>query len=226
MNRILLIFAHPDDEILGCGGTVAKLSEEGYEVYTLILGEGITARDEIREPEAKRAELNALREDALLANRKVGVKEVIFYSLPDNRFDTVPLLDIVKVVEKLIQEIRPSIIFTHSREDLNIDHQITYKVVLTATRPQPRSFVKEIYSCEVLSSTEWNYPMSFYPDTYFVLSENHIKQKIEAMKCYKSELRTYPHPRSLEGIEYLARLRGMQIGVEYAEAFRLVRRII
>ncbi|MEJ5338859.1 MAG: PIG-L family deacetylase [Aquificaceae bacterium] len=225
-SGILLIIAHPDDEVLGCGGTVAKFSEEGNEVYTLILGEGITSRDEKREPKTRKVELEALREDALMANRLLGVKKVIFCDFPDNRFDSVPLLDIVKTVEKVIEEIKPEIIFTHHGGDLNIDHQITYRAVLTATRPQPGSSVKEIYSCEVLSSTEWAYPVSFQPDTYFTLSEKHIRKKIEAMQCYRSELRQYPHPRSIEGIEYLAKLRGMQVGCEYAEGFKLVRKIL
>ncbi|WP_343203648.1 PIG-L deacetylase family protein [Pampinifervens florentissimum] len=156
----------------------------------------------------------------------MGVRDVIFYDFPDNRFDTVPLLDIVKSIEKVIRELKPEIIFTHYEKDLNINHQITYKAVLTATRPQPGNPVKKIDSCEVLSSTEWNYPLGFQPDTYFILSTEHIRKKVEALSCYESELRTYPHPRSVEGVEYLARLRGLQIGVEYAEGFKLVREIL
>ncbi len=225
-NLILLIFSHPDDEVLACGGTVARLSEEGFEVYTLILGEGITSRDKKRDTKLRKQELEDLKRNAIEANKKIGVRDVVFYDFPDNRFDTVPLLDIVKSVEKVIRELKPEIIFTHYEKDLNIDHQITYKAVLTATRPQPGNPVKKIYSCEVLSSTEWNYPLSFQPDTYFILSTEHIRKKVEALSCYKSELRTYPHPRSVEGVEYLARLRGLQIGVEYAEGFKLVREIL
>ncbi len=224
-DTVLLVFAHPDDEVLACGGTVKRFSEEGFDVYTVILGEGITSRDEKRNPKLREKELREIKEKAIEANKILGVKRVFLYDFPDNRFDTVPLLDIIKVLEKVINELSPKVIFTHHKEDLNIDHQITYRAVLTATRPQPLSPVKEIYSCEVLSSTEWNYPLSFQPNTYFVLSEEHIKKKIEALSCYKSELRTYPHPRSVEGVEYLARLRGMQVGVDYAEAFKLVRKI-
>ncbi len=223
---ILLVFSHPDDEVLACGGSVSKLFHEGYEIYTLILGEGITSRYEKRNKELRMHEIEALRKSAIEANKKIGVKEVFFHDFPDNRFDSVDLLEVVKVVEEYIRELKPSIIFTHYGNDLNVDHQITYKAVLTATRPQPGNFVKEIYSCEVLSSTEWNYPLSFQPDTYFALSVEHIKRKIEALSCYESELRSYPHPRSLEGVEYLARLRGLQIGTQYAEGFKLVRRIV
>lgn len=224
--NILLVFAHPDDEVLACGGTVAKLVEEGFGVYTTILGEGITSRDLRRSPELRKEEISRLKQDALRANKLLGVREVFFFDFPDNRFDGVELIDIVKTVERVVKEIKPQIIFTHHWKDLNIDHQITYRAVITATRLQPGMFVREIYACEVPSSTEWNYPLSFQPDTYFLLSEEHIKSKIQAMKCYSSEIRSYPHPRSPEGIEYLARLRGMQVGAEYAEGFKLVRRVV
>ncbi len=128
---------------MACGGTVARLSEEGFEVYTLILGEGITSRDEKRDTKLRRQELEDLKRNAIEANKKIGVRDVIFYDFPDNRFDTVPLLDIVKSVEKVIRELKPETIFTHYEKDLNIDHQITYKAVLTATRPQPGNPVKK-----------------------------------------------------------------------------------
>ncbi|MDW8097727.1 MAG: PIG-L family deacetylase, partial [Aquificaceae bacterium] len=202
--NILLVFAHPDDEVLACGGTVAKLAKEGFDIYTTILGEGITSRDSKRNPELRKEELHKLKEDALRANKLLGVKEVFFFDFPDNRFDGIELVEIVKTVERIVKETKPQIIFTHYWNDLNVDHRITCRAVITATRPQPGMFVGEIYACEVLSSTEWNYPLSFQPDTYFLLSEEHIKSKIQAMKCYSSEIRSYPHPRSPEGIEYLA----------------------
>ena len=167
-------------------------------------------------------ELNLLKQDAIEANRILSVNEVKFGNFPDNRFDSVPLLDIVKVIEKVKNELKPDIVFTHYKNDLNIDHQITYKAVLTATRPMKGECVKEIYSFEVLSSTEWNYPLSFSPDVFFDISD-HMEYKKMAMQIYKSELNDYPHPRSLEGIEISAKNWGLKVGYKYAEAFKTVR---
>jgi LmbE family N-acetylglucosaminyl deacetylase len=221
-KKILIIAAHPDDEVLGCFGTVAKFIKEGYEAYTLILGEGKTSRDEKRVVENKKDELNILNNEIKKANDIIGIKKVFVESFPDNRFDNVDLLDIVKTVSKVKNEIKPDIIFTHYGKDLNIDHQITYQAVITATRPMEKESVKEIYSFEILSSTEWNYPLSFSPDIFFDIS-NTIDLKIKAMKEYNSELCEYPHPRSLEGIELNAKYQGMRIGKKYVEAFKSIR---
>ncbi|MEO1958904.1 MAG: PIG-L deacetylase family protein [Nautiliaceae bacterium] len=218
MKRFLIVAAHPDDEVLGCFGTAKRLINEGYEGYTLILGEGKRAR-------GADDELDILKKEIKRANDVIGIKEVFSFNFADNAFDSVRLLDIVKVVEKVVDEVKPEIIFTHYEKDLNIDHQITYKATITATRPMVECVVKEIYSFEVLSSTEWNYPLSFSPDTFFDVSET-IEYKIRAMSKYKSELREFPHPRSLEGIELNARQWGMRVGVEAAEAFKCVRRIV
>lgn len=224
-KNILVVVAHPDDEILGCGGTIKRLvDEEGYEAYTLILGEGITSRDDRRDEKKRENDLKLLGENAHKANKIIGVNEVFLYDFPDNRFDTVSLLDIVKVIEKLKSEIKPEIIFTHYEKDLNVDHQITYKAVLTATRPVTDECVKELYSFEVLSSTEWNYPLTYSPDVFFDISE-YIQYKIKAMEVYTSEIRNYPHPRSLEGINIDAKSWGLKTGLEYAEAFKLGRMI-
>lgn len=221
-KKILIIAAHPDDEILGCGGTVARLVKEGHEAYTLILGEGITSRDDKRYNGKRASELKELRKQALEANKVLGIKEVFFHEFPDNRFDTVPILDVIKVVEKVKNEIRPSIIFTHYNGDLNIDHQITYQSVITSTRPLPDEPVKEIYSFEVLSSTEWNYPSEFSPNAFYDIRAT-LKYKLKAMEIYKSELRDYPHPRSIEGIRLNAEYWGMHVGLKYAEAFKTIR---
>lgn len=221
-KKILIIAAHPDDEILGCGGTVARLVKEGHEAYTLILGEGITSRDDKRYNGKRASELKELRKQALEANKVLGIKEVFFHEFPDNRFDTVPILDVIKVVEKVKNEIRPSIIFTHYNGDLNIDHQITYQSVITSTRPLPDEPVKEIYSFEVLSSTEWNYPSEFSPNAFYDIRAT-LKYKLKAMEIYKSELRDYPHPRSIEGIRLNAEYWGMHVGLKYAEAFKSIR---
>jgi len=221
-NKILIVSAHPDDEVLGCGGTVAKLVKEGYQAYTLILGEGITSRDENRDRAKRETEIQKLKSQAEKANKIIGLEEVFMYDFPDNRFDTVSFLDIVKVIEKIKSDIKPKIIFTHYEKDLNIDHQITYKAVITATRPVVGEPVKEIYSFEIPSSTEWNFPLSFSPDVFFDISETmDIKRK--ALEEYKTELKNYPHPRSLEGIKINAESWGLKIGVKYAEVFKSVR---
>lgn len=221
-KKILIVAAHPDDEVLGCFGTVAKLIQDGYEAYTLILGEGKTSRDDIRNVEDKKDEIKALNYEIQNSNDSIGIKKVFVESFPDNRFDSVDLLDIVKVISKVKEEIKPDIIFTHYENDLNIDHQITYKAVITATRPIKNESVKEIYSFEILSSTEWNYPISFSPNTFFDITST-LDLKINAMKEYKSELCKYPHPRSLEGIELNAKYQGMRVGKEYVEAFKSIR---
>jgi LmbE family N-acetylglucosaminyl deacetylase len=223
-KKILIVAAHPDDEVLGCFGTVARLIKEGCEAYTLILGEGKTSRDEERLAEARKDDIVELNTEIERSNSLIGIKKVFVKSFPDNRFDSVDLLDIIKVISKVKEEVQPDIIFTHYENDLNIDHQITYKAVITATRPMKDECVKEIYSFEILSSTEWSYPLSFSPDTYYDISDT-IKLKIDAMKEYASELCEYPHPRSLEGIELNAKYQGLRVGNKYVESFKTIRTI-
>lgn len=221
-KKILIVAAHPDDEVLGCFGTVARMIEEGCEAYTLILGEGKTSRGDSRDVSARGDEIAALNNEMKLANNLIGINKVFTAGLPDNRFDSVDLLDVVKAVLTVKEEIKPDIVFTHYANDLNIDHRVTYNAVLTACRPMENETVKEIYSFEVLSSTEWNYPLTFSPDIYFDISGSIFKKK-EAMALYGSEIRDFPHPRSVEGIELNARWHGMRTGLAYAEAFKTVR---
>lgn len=221
-KKILIVAAHPDDEVLGCFGTVSKLIKEGYEAYTLILGEGKTSRLDTRKVEENKEQLKILNDEIKKANDIIGIKKCFVYDFPDNRFDSVDLLDIIKVISKIKEEIKPDIIFTHYQNDLNIDHKITYQAVITATRPIENESVKEIYSFEILSSTEWQYPISFSPDVFFDIQDT-IELKLNAMQCYKSELCLYPHPRSLEGIELNAKYNGMRVGKNYVEAFKSVR---
>jgi LmbE family N-acetylglucosaminyl deacetylase len=222
MNRILIVAAHPDDEILGCGGTIARLVEEGNEAFTLILGEGITSRDKSRDAKKRKNEIEQLKKQTLKANKEIGVKQVFTNNFPDNRFDTVPFLDVVKAIEQVKDKVKPDVIYTHYCNDLNIDHKITYNAVITATRPVKGETVKIIYSFEVLSSTEWNYPLSFSPNVFFDVTDT-IRLKLKAMECYKEELRDEEHPRSLNAIEINSRLWGMKSAMRYSEAFVLVR---
>lgn len=221
-KRVLIVAAHPDDEILGCGGTIARFVKEGYEAYTLILGEGVTARDKKRGRKAPSEAIINLKKEARRANSIIGVKEVIMNDLPDNRFDAVQLLDIVKMIESAKRKIKPAIMFTHYRNDLNVDHRLTYEAVITATRPVSGESVKRIYSFETLSSTEYNYPVTFSPDTFFDITKT-IKFKLKAFAEYKSEICKYPHPRSAEGIKVSAKNWGIRCGLYFAEAFETVR---
>lgn len=223
--NILVVAAHPDDELLGVGGTIAKHVEAGDTVYALILGEGQTSRFDRRE-DAGTQIVEELHGNTLEADRQVGIKETYFENFPDNRFDSVALLDIVKAVEKRVRELQPEIIYTHHRGDLNVDHQMTYKAVLTATRPMEDCPVKEIYAFETVSSTEWNFAYGddqFAPDMFVRLTEEQFGKKLDGMKKYETELCEYPHPRSLEMLRAVAKRWGGVVGTEYVEAFETVR---
>lgn len=221
-KKILIVAAHPDDEVLGCGGTAARLAKEGGVIHTLVLGEGITSRMLRREDAAHKITIAALKREALRANKALGIQAVNFANFPDNKFDSVPLLDIVKCIEKVKRDFKPDVIFTHYENDLNIDHRLTYKAVVTATRPMYNESVREVYSFEILSSTEWGFPLSFSPDVFWDISAT-VQSKVNAMKQYKSELAAFPHPRSLKGIILSAEYWGMRVGLKNAEAFKLVR---
>jgi LmbE family N-acetylglucosaminyl deacetylase len=225
MNKILIVAAHPDDEVLGCGGTAARLSREGNAVYTLILSEGITSRDEKRSRSRRGKEIKELKAQIEKCRMILGVKKSFVFDFPDNRFDTIALLDIVKTIEKVKKGIKPEIVFTHHHGDLNVDHQITFKAVMTAFRPMIGERVREIYSFEVPSSTEWNVPSSsvYFMPNYFIDISKTLTQKIRALKKYKSEIRDFPHPRSAEAVEIYARRWGIQTGLMAAEAFEAVR---
>lgn len=225
MKKILVIAAHPDDELLGVAGTVAKHNANGDYVECIILGEGQTSRWEKRELSNKNI-IEELHKNTLDAARIIGFKEVRFANFPDNRFDSVDLLDIVKFIEKVINVLQPEIIYTHHGGDLNIDHKRTFQAVMTATRTVNNYSVKELYTFETLSSTEWNFEKdnSFRPNV-FVDIEPFIEKKVDAMCNYKSELCDYPHPRSVEGIKILANYRAMTVGKKYVEAFELIRKV-
>lgn len=221
-KRVLIIAAHPDDEVLGCGASSVRMADEDCEIFTLILGRGVASRYSGEGLGTMKRELDILNKEMLKANVILKVKKVFTYDFPDNRFDSVPILDIVKTIEDVKKKVKPTVIFTHDLNDLNIDHQITYKAVITAARPLPGETVKEIYSFEVPSSSEWNYPAVFSPNLFIDVT-GYLGSKMKAMREYKTELKKYPHPRSIEGIEANAKRWGMTAGVKYAEAFKVIR---
>lgn len=223
-KKILIVAAHPDDEVLGCGATAKRLQSEGNEVYTLILSAGKASRHEENLAEAQ----TKLKEELKKANDIIGAKETFTADFPDNAFDSVALIEIVKKIEAIKNEIKPDVIFTHHIGDMNVDHQLTHRAVLTATRPMKDEPVKEIYSFEIPSSTEWNSfnkDTAFIADVFFDITKT-INTKLSAMAEYKSELREYPHPRSLQHIKELAKVNGTKVGLEFSENFMLIRKII
>lgn len=227
MKSILVIAAHPDDEILGCAGTIAKHTNAGDQVNTLILSEGVTSREVIRDREKAKDELSVLANAANKAGKILGVTSTNLECFPDNRMDSCDLLDVVKSIEASINTFIPEIIYTHHGGDLNIDHRVVHEAVMTACRPLPGHSVQSILFFEVPSSTEWQLPFSaptFMPNWYVNITDT-LHLKLEALMAYEAEMRDWPHPRSLRAVEYLSRWRGANVGVEAAEAFILGRRL-
>lgn len=220
----LVVAAHPDDEVLGCGATIAGLSRSGEDVHVLILGEGATSRADERSA-ALAGEVNDLSAMAARAGQVLGAASVALAGLPDNRFDSVDLLDIVKRVEQQIEMVAPSTVFTHHGADRNVDHRLTHEAVLTATRPVPGSLVRDVYAFEVLSSSEWGFASNSFRPNVFVDATATLDDKHAALAIYAAEMREFPHPRSHRAVDALAAVRGSTAGLVAAEAFELVRSV-
>jgi len=221
-RRVLCVCAHPDDEALGCGGTLARLAAEGAEVHLLFMADGVNARSG-----APASALEKRRAMALQAAEVLGARAPTFLDFPDNRMDGVELLDVVSEIERCAASLAPDVVFTHFTGDLNVDHRICAQAVLTAFRPLPGGAVRAIYGFEVPSSTEWAFGAagsSFSPHAFFDISD-HLAVKLAALDAYAKEMRPFPHPRSREAVEALARWRGATMGVAAAEAFSLLRSI-
>jgi len=217
---ILLIAAHPDDEALGCAGTLSRHTEHGDDLHLLFMTDGVSSRKTTLSSSEERWSA------ALNAAKILGASSITKFEFPDNEMDNVSLLKIIRKVEIKISEIKPDVIYTHHIGDLNIDHQITHKAVLTACRPQPNFGVSEIYTFEVLSSTEWQTPgyLPFSPNVFVNISEQ-IETKKKCLQAYDLEMRKKPHSRSIDNAINLAKVRGAQVGLSYAEAFQLIRKI-
>ena len=222
--NVLVVAAHPDDEVLGVGGTIARLTGEGADVTILILGEGATSRQSGQD---QAADVEALAGQAREAGRLLGAKEVVCKGLPDNRFDTLPLLDVVKIVEEWVDRVSPETVYGHHAGDLNVDHEVAARAVLTATRPQAGSVVRDVFAFEVPSSTEWSFHRlspPFHPNVYVDITGT-LEKKIAALRTYEGEARLFPHPRSPESLRAIAARWGTVAGVTAAEAFELVRSV-
>lgn len=229
-KKILVVVAHPDDELLGLGASIHHLiNNYKCEVRSVILGEGITSRSENRDTELWEKELNMHRDNIYAAQKKIGYESVGVYDFPDNRFDCIDLLDIIKVVEKEKSSFQPDIIFTHHGGDVNIDHQRTFEAVITATRPMQNENVSTIITFETPSGTEWRAssdPRHFIPNFFIAVLPEDVQAKIEGMESYEFEKRPFPHPRSPEALKIQAQRWGVVVGSNFAEAFVIVRHIL
>ncbi len=225
--KVLVVAAHPDDEVLGCGATIAKHAKKGDEVEILILGDGITARyeeHELNNPEVLK-QVSEINKHALNAGKMLGAKKVELKGFHCGRFDRYPLIDITKIIEKKLNDFKPERVYTHGPVDANNDHKIVFKAVQIATRPIRRNyFVKDVFIMENLSGLEWGFDGSFRPD-YYNDVEKTIGLKIKAMQEYSGEKRKFPHPRSDKAIIALSIKRGSESGLDNAEAFKVLRMI-
>jgi N-acetylglucosamine malate deacetylase 1 len=224
-GTVLVVAAHPDDEVLGCGGTLAKLAAQGSSVNVAFMSDGVTSRPADRTVHA--GQLEARKAAAARASAILGVKSLTFGEFPDNRMDSVALLDIARSIEVLIERIKPDTVFTHYPGDLNIDHRRVHQAVVTACRPQPGHPVRTLLSFEVPSSTEWQVAgtsPAFSPNWFEDITAT-LELKLAALDAYAAELRAWPHPRSREAVLHLARWRGATVGAHAAEAFVLGRKL-
>lgn len=228
-KKIMIVVAHPDDELLGLGATMNKLiTEYNVTTHVVILGEGVTSRADSRDPEKWKKELELHRNNIASAQKCIGYHSVNIYQLPDNRFDSVDLLDIIKIIEKEKKDFSPDVIFTHHGGDLNIDHQRTFEAVITCCRPMENERVKTIIAFETPSGTEWRAstdPKHFIPNLFFSVSEKNVDAKIKGMESYELEKRSYPHPRSPQALKIQTQRWGIATGKQFTEAFVLVRNI-
>jgi LmbE family N-acetylglucosaminyl deacetylase len=223
MKRALIIAAHPDDEILGCGGLISKYQPRGVEFKIVFIGEGSSCRFQEPSCEACIADIGQRNASAVKALNLLKVEDVEFNNLPCGRLDQVPIISINKIIERAIFDFSPDTVFTHSIYDANSDHKIVFNSTIMATRPGAKNHVSSLLSYEVLSSSEWTFINTFIPNYFEELSESELSLKWQALALYESEVKSYPFPRSIEGVRALAMTRGMQAGFKYAEAFHLIR---
>tara|TARA_B100001057_G_scaffold161797_1_gene162489 strand:+ start:7875 stop:8555 length:681 start_codon:yes stop_codon:yes gene_type:complete len=221
-KNILILVAHTDDETIGCGGTICKHIEDGYKVFAMSFTDGVSARSTKSKILKKDRNLSAKK-----ASKFLGFKWIKNLNFPDNQLDKIPLLKIIKEIEKIKNKIKPSIVYTHNFTDLNIDHKLIAEATLTAFRPTPDSKLLELRTFEVPSATDYSllkHRKNFVPNLFVDISK-FWKKKINALKIYKTEIKKKPHSRSYEGITNLAKIRGNQSGLKFAEGFEIIRKI-
>lgn len=226
-GKVLVVVAHADDEVLGAGGAISRHAKGGENITCLVLGDGVSSRVYNDKVEVARAQQRR-QKHAQEAAKALGISHMQMHDFPDNQFDTVPQLDIIKAVEDSIMRVHPDTILTHHPGDLNIDHQIAYRAVITASRPLQGQCVRRILSFEVPSSTEWSFgttSIPFRPNVFVDVSRT-IEDKLRAMEIYEDEARDFPHPRSRQALTAIARRWGSVAGYQSAEAFELVRELV
>jgi len=220
MARVLVIAPHPDDEVLGCGGTMVKYVSGGDEVYLCIVTKAYT-------PEWTDDEIRERKEEVHTVNEILGVKKTYFLGLPTVKLDTIPQKELNDLISQVVNEVQPEVVYLPHQGDANKDHRLVFEAAMVATRPKPNLTIRKVLCYEVLSETEWAAPFeesAFIPNVWTNIS-GVLETKLKAMSGYKSELKEFPHPRSLEAISALAKMRGANVGVDAAEAFMLVREI-
>lgn len=225
MKRVLVIAAHPDDEVLGIGGTVAKFSAEGMECHLLIVTDGSSSQ--YRDSDHLQEIIDAKKVETKGCANMLGYKSIHYGELPDMKLDKTPHIVINQVIEKVINEVKPDIVFTHFWGDVNRDHQEVYRSTLVAVRPVMGQVVREVYCYKVPSSTEWtpNKDDTMFMPNYFVDIEKYAEQKYKAFACYSTELREYPHPRSVQYLREIDKAAGLKVGLLAAEEFVLLRKL-
>jgi LmbE family N-acetylglucosaminyl deacetylase len=219
-NSVLVVAAHPDDEAIGCFGTLLKHYKFGDEINIIFLSDGVSSRGINKKKKHER------KKNCLKVLKIIGLKSknVFFLDYPDNMIDTVPLLDVIKNIEEIKKKIQPNVLYTHFSNDLNIDHRIAYQAAITASRPSKNETIKKILCFEIVSSTEWSDKnKQIFSPNYFVDISKFINRKLKALAIYDKEIKKSPNARSLENIKNLALLRGSRAGVNYAEAFFIER---
>lgn len=222
--NVLCVVSHPDDEVLAVGGTLARHAAGGDDVAVLILSDGVASRHETITPEVE-AKIERRRDRARQAADRLGVESVEFHTFPDNAFDTVPLLDIIQRIETTVVEVEPEVVYTHHYGDLNVDHELTCRATMTATRPLADSGVNRVLAGETLSATEWSAPSpdkAFQPTTFVDIAD-HLEAKLGTLKVYEGELREPPHPRTVDTVRNNARVWGAKAGFDAAEPFEVLR---
>lgn len=225
MKTVLVIAAHPDDEVLGAGGTIAKLAADGMECHLLIVTDGSSSQ--YRDSNKLDEIIAAKKLETLNCANILGFKSIHYGGLPDMKLDAVPHVEINHVIEKVIDEVKPDTVFTHFWGDVNMDHQNVYKSTLVAVRPVMGQVVKELYCYRVPSSTEWtpNKEDTMFMPNYFVNIHEYAEQKYKAFACYATELREYPHPRSVHYLRETDKAAGLRVGLLAAEEFVMLRKI-